>query len=85
MYEVKVSSGAQRDLGKLSHRQADGILDAVEGLSRTPRPRGAVKLGGTLYRIRLGRLRIIYSVSDRDQEVVVVRVAKRYESTYKDL
>ncbi len=38
-----------------------------------------------MYRLRQGNYRIIYAVFDRDRVVVVLRVAKRDESTYRDL
>ena len=49
-----------------------------------PRPSGAVKLVGTeFWRVRVGDLRIIYLVDDPAGLVVVVKVARRSESTYR--
>lgn len=49
-----------------------------------PRPPGAVKLAGSdLWRIRVGDLRVIYAIEDKDRLVIVLRTARRSESTYR--
>ncbi|MCH7699960.1 MAG: type II toxin-antitoxin system RelE/ParE family toxin [Chloroflexi bacterium] len=54
------------------------------GLQDDPRPRQAIKLrGAPRWRLRFGEHRIIYSVSDREQVVIVLEVVRRSESTYK--
>ena len=41
-------------------------------------------LGGTdFWRLRIGGLRVIYAVDDGERLVVVLRVARRAESTYR--
>jgi mRNA-degrading endonuclease RelE of RelBE toxin-antitoxin system len=46
------------------------------------KPRGAIKLSGTdFWRLRVGELRIVY-VIDGDT-VVILKVARRSESTYR--
>jgi mRNA-degrading endonuclease RelE of RelBE toxin-antitoxin system len=48
-----------------------------------PRPPGTVKLTGTeFWRLRVGDLRVIY-LDDVANLVVVLRVARRSESTYR--
>jgi len=55
----------------------------VEDLGDDPRPPGTKKLSGSpLWRIRVGDVRVIYSVWDAQQLVVITRVARRNESTY---
>jgi mRNA interferase RelE/StbE len=46
---------------------------------RDPRPFGSEKLSGRgdLYRLRVGRYRVVYSVGDAELVVVVVRVGHR--------
>ena len=36
-------------------------------------------------RIRVGDWRIVYGVSDRERRVIVVRIARRSEKTYRNL
>ena len=64
------------------------VLAALEGLAEDPRPAGCavVKTAekGT-YRGRVGNYRVVYVVLDDEQVVIVARVAKRSESTYRGL
>jgi mRNA-degrading endonuclease RelE of RelBE toxin-antitoxin system len=49
-----------------------------------PRPGVASKLAGSAFwRLRVGELRVIYSIDDATRFVVVVRAARRSESTYR--
>ena len=60
----------------------------IDALADDPRPPGGepVKAAtrGT-YRVRVGDYRVIYTVLDDEQVVVVARVARRGEHTYKGL
>jgi mRNA interferase RelE/StbE len=48
------------------------------------RPPGAIKLANAnFWRLRVGELRIIYQIDDEDRLVVVLKVARRAESTYR--
>jgi mRNA-degrading endonuclease RelE of RelBE toxin-antitoxin system len=38
-----------------------------------------------LYRLRVGRFRVVYEVRDEVLLVLIVRVAKRDEATYRNL
>ena len=49
----------------------------------TPRPFGVKKLAGRVHRIRVGPYRIIYSIYDREKVVVIDKVERRKESTYR--
>ena len=57
------------------------------GLEEDPRLRGSVKLRGfdNVWRLRVGRHRVIYEVYDDEQIVVILRVTLRSESTYRGL
>ncbi len=53
-------------------------------LAIDPRPPGSVKLTDTeLWRLRVGDLRIVYLIDDAADLVVVLKVARRAESTYR--
>jgi mRNA interferase RelE/StbE len=53
-------------------------------LAIDPRPPGVVKLTGTdFWRLRVGDLRIIYVIDETEGLVVVLKVARRSESTYR--
>jgi mRNA-degrading endonuclease RelE of RelBE toxin-antitoxin system len=58
----------------------------ILALAVDPRPPAVAKLAGTDFRrLRLGDLRVIYAVDDDTRLVVVLRVARRSESTYRDV
>jgi mRNA interferase RelE/StbE len=52
-------------------------------LGDVPRPPGVKKLRGTSqWRIRVGEYRIMYSISDMNQWIVVERIERRTTHTY---
>jgi mRNA interferase RelE/StbE len=53
-------------------------------LAFEPRPPGAIKLADTAFwRVRIGDHRIVYLIDDTAGVVVVLKVARRSESTYR--
>ncbi len=87
-YRVELTRAAQRQLDALVDREALRVARRLFELADDPRPRGALKLAGAaapMWRIRIGDLRVIYSVSDRTQAVVVERIAWRGQRTYEGL
>ncbi len=60
------------------------VEDAIKQLATNPRPFGSEKLDKDTYRLRCGDWRIIYRVSDDQNEVRVGAVLRRNERTYKD-
>jgi mRNA interferase RelE/StbE len=56
----------------------------ILALAIEPRPPGVVKLAGSdFWRLRIGDLRVIYLVDDAANLVIVLKVARRSESTYR--
>jgi mRNA interferase RelE/StbE len=84
-YRVELSPRAKRELDRVPNEFFQKLDGAIWALQHQPRPSGCVKLKGPIYRVRVGRWRVIYAVFDRDQLVVVLKVAQRTEQTYKDL
>ena len=84
-YRVTLSSRAKRELDGAPQELFRKLDTAIWALRETPRPIGYVKLKGPIHRIRVGRWRVIYAVFDRDQLVIILKVAQRTEQTYKDL
>ena len=57
------------------------IAEKIHVLAVNPRPIACEKLSGQeQYRLRQGRYRIVYSISDQDRSVVVVKIAHRREA-----
>ena len=83
-YRVDLSPAAQRQLRRLPPGDAARLRGPILALGIDPRPPGATKLvDADLWRLRVGDLRAIYSIEDPERLVVVLRVARRSESTYR--
>lgn len=61
------------------------IDPVIAGLAHDPRPHGVKKLRGPIHRLRVGRWRVIYAIFDRDEIVIVGKIASRGEDTYDDV
>ena len=83
MYRLELTAGAQHELDELRGDDLERVVAAIRGLKENPRPRGARKLRGPIYRIRVGGWRIIHAVFDRDKLVIVGKVARRGKRTYE--
>ena len=83
-YRVDLAPAAQRQLRRLVPGDAAGLRGPILALGLDPRPSGAVKLSGTEFlRIRVGTFRVIYNMEDASRLVMVLKVARRSESTYR--
>jgi mRNA interferase RelE/StbE len=84
-YLVELSPAAQRQLKRLPPGDAARLRGPILALGIEPRPPGATKLVETqFWRLRLGDLRVIYSIDAPSSLVIVLRVARRSESTYRN-
>jgi len=81
-YEVKFATSAAKEFRSLSTELEHRIGAAIDGLSQDPRPPGVRKLVGheRLYRIRVGRYRVVYEIDDKEQFVRITRVRHRQEA-----
>jgi len=82
VYRVDLKPRAQREFDRLPTGDQARVLATLVGLADQPRPRRSVKLTGPIYRLRVGPFRIIYAVFDRDQVVLVGKIARREKDTY---
>jgi mRNA interferase RelE/StbE len=81
---VELAPAAQRQLRRLPPGDAARLRGPILALAIEPRPPGAVKLvESDLWRLRVGHLRVIYLIDDAASLVVVLKVARRSESTYR--
>ena len=78
-YEIEVSRSAERQLKKLVRDDRQRVARAINGLTSEPRPRGARKLQGyeDAYRIRVGVLRIVYSVEALRVTIIILKIGHR--------
>ena len=86
IYQIVIERRARKALGTLPQRDQSRIVTAIDALAETPRPTGCRPVRAAprdTYRVRVGDYRIIYSVLDDERVVIVSRVARRSESTYR--
>ncbi len=77
-YSIEILRTAQKQLLKIEQTQQQRIIDAIRELAADPRPSDCKKLSGRpAYRIRIGSLRVIYEVHDKQLLVVVVTIGDR--------
>ena len=83
-WRVELAPAAQRQLRRLPPDETARLRGPILALARDPWPPGsAVLAGGPFWRMRIGDLRIVYAIDNAARTVVVVRVARRNESTYR--
>jgi mRNA interferase RelE/StbE len=79
-YRVLVKPSAAKEIEAVGQKEdRRRIVARIRALASDPRPFGSEKLSGRedLYRLRVGRYRIVYSVGDAELVVVVVGVGHR--------
>ena len=85
-YQVRLRRAAQKQLDKLTGRDYQAVARVISALEQEPRPKRVRKLAeSSLWRIKVGQYRVVYNINDEERLVIVVRVARRAEDTYKRL
>lgn len=97
-YEVvfpseRVERSFHKALSKVPADYQAAIVTAVRSLAADPRPEGkrTKRLIGQIivsrftaeYRLRIGPYRVLYDVDDQKKKVVLLKLAKRDEQTYR--
>jgi mRNA interferase RelE/StbE len=86
VYRIEAArSRIKRELKRIPEANRTRIAAAVTELRNQPRPPDAIQLEPDVYRIRIGDYRVIYKVYDEDQLVLIGRIARRGEDTYKGI
>ena len=79
-YRLLIKPSAAKELEALPRKDRHRIVARIRSLAGTPRPHGCEKLSGqSLYRVRQGNYRVLYSVADDDPRVVVIKIGHRSE------
>jgi len=84
-YELKLHRDVEKQLRRIPKNQQERLVDTMRSCCIEPRPYGCEHLQGFLYRVRVGEYRIIYAVFDVEVVVVVCKVGRRSENTYRNL
>jgi mRNA interferase RelE/StbE len=83
-WRVELAPAAQRQLRKLPSAETARLRAPILALAGEPRPPGAIRLAGTsFWRLRTGGLRVVHALDEDRRLVVVLRAARRGESTYR--
>ena len=79
-YSVRIKRTAAKELEGLPLKDRRRVVGRIRELAVDPRPHGCEKLSGEeKYRIRQGKLRILYEVDDHLSAVTVVKIGHRRE------
>jgi mRNA interferase RelE/StbE len=84
-FTLKVHRDVEKQLESFQSKQRERLVATMRSLRENPRPAGCVKLDDVLYRVRVGQYRVIYAVFEGELVIVVCKVARRAEDTYRDL
>jgi len=86
MYQIEsASSRFKRELRRIAPPDRGRIAEAVQALADDPRPPGVVQLEQDVYRLRVDDHYMMYKVLDEERIILIGRVVRRSESTYRDL
>ncbi len=78
-YEIEVSRTAEKQLRKLPRPDQERVARKMLALADAPFPPSARKLTGyeDVYRVRVGRYRVLYSVSGRRLVIIILKIGHR--------
>lgn len=76
---IEFKPSVEKDIRRLPKDVVRRVLERANRLRYDPFPRGAIKLQGAerLYRVRVGRYRIVYEIDPNAGKVVIQRVRHR--------
>jgi len=79
-YKILIKPSAVKEIEAIPQRERQRIVARIQGLSSNRRPPGSEKLSGQdKFRVRQGVYRIVYSVTDDEPSVLIVKVGHRKE------
>lgn len=89
-FHVELTPAASRQLRRLRPIELLVMRGVIRALGENPHPSGSGKLAGSdLWRLRLhidgAPWRIVYQIRESEHLVVVARIARRDEATYRGL
>lgn len=85
-YGIRLASRkVEKQLAEVSKDDREQVIAQIRTLAVQPRPKGIKALAKNVYRLRVGRYRVIYKVLDKENVVLVGKIALRTERTYKGL
>lgn len=78
-FEIEITHSAEKQLRTLSREDQQRLAEAMLALAEDPRPRGSKKLSGyeDIFRIRVGRFRVLYSVAKKRLVILILKIGHR--------
>jgi mRNA interferase RelE/StbE len=77
-YKIFFKRSAVKDLGTISKKDRQRIIDRIDLLKEEPRPPGCEKLSGQeRYRVRQDNFHIGYSIQDERLSVWIIKIGQR--------
>jgi len=85
-YSIEIHRAARKQMLAIPRNIQLEIARSIDSLANNPRPMGYRRLRGVeLFRLRIGRYRVIYAIDDKARKLTVVKIAPRREDTYQGL
>ena len=79
-YQVCINRSAEKELDALQSNISARIINRLLQLEENPRPYGVKKLQGQeAYRLRVGNYRILYTINDAEQLLIIYAIGHRGE------
>ena len=80
-YSLEIKQSAQKELDALDDAMFPRIDRKILALADHPRPVGCKKLKGykNQWRVRVGDWRVVYTIDDSENLVIITRIAHRRE------
>jgi len=80
--KIEITQTAERQLKKLKRKDQERVVRAILALADDPRPRGSRKLAGydDVFRIRIGRYRVLYSVAVKKLIIIILKIGHRKDA-----
>ena len=85
VYKIELPKMGTKQLDKIPSEDYPSVSKAIQNLKDTPHPIGCKKLFESLYRIRIGDYRVIYWIDDKGKTIIITKVERRKERTYRNL
>lgn len=78
-YKIIITHTAEKCLNKLAKRNYDLVVRVIYSLADNPYQPGIKKLQGLegIYRVRAGKYRILYRISNGELTVTVIKIGDR--------
>jgi len=78
-WNIEIERKAQKALKKIPNPYKSNLIEAIDSLTKDPRPEGCKKLKGKsdLWRIRVNAYRIVYQIKGDQLRILIIRIGHR--------